>query len=63
LLHRDPVGFSRRYSALLSNGYDAPPDTLFLRFVDAGLDDPALIRGAVGVLEMWLKELESLCSS
>jgi oligoendopeptidase F len=63
LLHRDPVGFSRRYSAPLSNGYDAPPDTLLLRFVGTGLDDPALIRGAVAVLEMWLKELESRCSS
>ena len=63
LLHREPAGFSRSYSALLSNGYDAPPDTLLQRFVGIRLDDPALIRGGAVVLESWLKEFESLCSS
>jgi oligoendopeptidase F len=63
LLHRESAGFSRRYSALLSNGYDAPPDSLLRRFVGISLDDPALVRGAAGVLESWLKEFESLCSA
>ena len=60
LLHRDPAQFKKNYLALLSNGYDAPPDVLLQRFVGTRIDDPALIDGAVGVLDSWLKELETL---
>ena len=55
--------FTQRYLALLSNGYDAPPDTLLQRFVDTRLDDPMLIDGAVGVLTGWLADLEMLYRS
>jgi hypothetical protein len=47
----------------LSNGYDSPPDTLLRRFVDTRLDDPMLIKGAVGVLTAWLADLEMLYRS
>jgi oligoendopeptidase F len=55
--------FAQRYLALLSHGYDAPPDTLLRRFVDTRLDDPMLIEGAVGVLRAWLADLEVLYRS
>ena len=55
-----PRQFRDRYMALLSHGYDAPPDTLLQRFVGIRLGDPALINGAVSVLESWLQALEVL---
>ena len=63
LLHENPPQFRDRYLGLLMNGYDAPPDTLLQRFVDVRLQDPALIDGAVHVLDSWLKELEALYAS
>jgi hypothetical protein len=55
--------FQRRYLALLSNGYDAPPDKLLVRFIGIRLGDPALIDGAVRLLESWVRQLKSLYRS
>jgi oligoendopeptidase F len=63
LFNKRPGQFPGRYVALLSNGYDAPPDGLLRRYVDTNLSDPALIDAAVRVLESWLTQLESLYRS
>jgi oligoendopeptidase F len=63
LLQKNPQQFRDRYMGLLMNGYDAPPDTLLQRFVDMRLQDPALVDGAVHVLDSWLKELDALYAS
>ena len=63
LLQKDPQQFRDRYLGLLMNGYDAPPDTLLQRFVGMDLEDPALVDGAVHVLDSWLTELEALYGS
>ena len=63
LFRTKPRQFQRRYMALLSNGYDAPPDALLRRFVGNGLGDPELIDNAVSVLDSWLHELEALYRS
>jgi oligoendopeptidase F len=60
LLRKRPRQFSVCYKALLSNGYDAPPNVLLRRSVDIGLDDPALIDSAMRLLEMWFTQLEAL---
>ena len=63
LLQNNPQQFRERYLGLLMNGYDAPPDTLLQRFVGMDVEDPALVDGAVHVLDSWLKELEALYAS
>jgi oligoendopeptidase F len=63
LLQTKSKEFPRRYMALLSHGYDAPPDTLLQRFVGIRLGDPALVDGDVRVLASWLRQLEALYSS
>jgi len=63
LMQTNPQQFQERYFGLLTNGYDAPPDTLLQRFVGIGLQDPALVDGAAHVLDSWRKELEALYAS
>ena len=55
LLHQDPTGFRTRYQALLSNGYDAPPEELLQRFLALDLSDTdTMAAAATRVIEQWL---------
>ena len=57
----DPQGFSRRYVALLKNGFDASPQVLEKRFLGIDLDDSAgLVSGATGVITGRVHLLEKL---
>jgi oligoendopeptidase F len=56
-LHRDPVGFTKKYGALLRHGYDAPPEELLQRFLGVSLSNPdSLVTGAVNVMQQWLDD-------
>lgn len=58
--HRDPADFGRRYAALLRNGFDAPADELIRKFMGFGLDNQALLRSALELMERRTKELAML---
>jgi oligoendopeptidase F len=58
--HRDPADFGRRYAALLQNGFDAPADELIWKFMGFGLDNEALLRSALELMEQRTKELALL---
>lgn len=59
-LETDERNFAPRFSALLSHGYDAPPDTLLQRTIGMRLDDPTVVEHAVAVIAKWTQELRSL---
>jgi oligoendopeptidase F len=60
LMRQDPAGFTRRYHALLSNGYDAPPQELLQRFLALDLSDTdTMVAGATRVIEQWLTAYEA----
>ncbi|RKR83366.1 oligopeptidase F [Mucilaginibacter gracilis] len=58
--HRDPTDFGRRYAALLRNGFDASADELIRKFMGFGLDNQALLRSALELMQQRTKELASL---
>jgi oligoendopeptidase F len=59
LYHDSPAEFTRRYGALLRNGYDAPPQELLRRFLGVDMSDTdALVASATKVLERWVAEYE-----
>lgn len=60
MLARDPADFSRRYSALLRNGFDAPPASLLKRFLDLDPQDPRMLGGALSVIERKVDLLEEI---
>ncbi|HEX6746785.1 MAG TPA: hypothetical protein VF092_05765 [Longimicrobium sp.] len=60
LYQRDRGDFVRRYTALLSHGYDDQPDALLRRFMGFGLSGGTLVDDAVRVIEARTAELERL---
>jgi oligoendopeptidase F len=58
LYTRDPKGFVQRYTALMKNGFDAPPAVLLKRYLDIDLSDPRLVTDAVKLLENKIDLLE-----
>ncbi|MGA8574324.1 MAG: M3 family metallopeptidase [Candidatus Cybelea sp.] len=58
---RNPSGFSRRYVALLKNGFNDTPAVLERRFLGIDLnDEPALVANAGALIEKRTKELQKL---
>lgn len=55
--HRDPADFGRRYAALLRNGFNAPADKLIRKFMGFGLDNQALLRSALELMQQRTIEL------
>lgn len=55
---RDREHFVPRYTALMRNGFDAPPAVLLKRFLDIDLNDPRLVSNAMSVLEEKVSLLE-----
>jgi oligoendopeptidase F len=53
-----PDSFSKKYIALMSNGFDAAPGELLKKFLGIDLYDPALVTGAVHILEDKVRLLE-----
>jgi oligoendopeptidase F len=66
-LHRyeqDPKGFSRRYLAMLKNGFTATPQALERQFLEIDLDDPgALVGNATALISRRAVELGGLYAS
>jgi oligoendopeptidase F len=61
---RDPQGFSRRYMALLAEGFDDTPQSLLKQHVGIDLNNTArLVDGATGLIEQRTAELAQLYSS
>ena len=54
----DPANFVPRYLALMQNGFDAPPEVLFKRFLDIDLHDPRLVSNALSIVEEKVNLLE-----
>jgi oligoendopeptidase F len=53
-----PEPFVKDYIALMSNGFDAPPEILLKKFLKIDFHDPQLVAGAVQILEKKVKQLE-----
>ncbi len=58
-----PEKFVPRHVALMRNGFDAAPADLLKRFLQVDLRDPALVSGALQLLEARMKDLEALYAS
>jgi oligoendopeptidase F len=55
----DPAQFVPRYTALLKNGFDAPPAELLKHFLDIELLSPSLLADDLNLLNRRLAELEA----
>ena len=60
LYQKDRADFAKRYTELLSNGFNEAPAPLLKHFLDIDINDPAMITGALRVVRSKVKELESL---
>jgi oligoendopeptidase F len=60
MFRNDPVGFRDRYIALMRNGFDDTPEHLLKTSLNIDLEDPALLRSALAILEQRLDELRKL---
>lgn len=59
MYRRDPQYFVPRYTALLKNGFNAPPEVLLKRFLDIDISDPQqLLPGALKIIEEKVNLLE-----
>lgn len=58
--HADPKGFAIKYTALLSNGFDAPAEDLLKKFMGFGLDNKALLNGTLQIMKDKTELLRSL---
>jgi oligoendopeptidase F len=61
-MEADPKVFPAKFTALLSNGYDARPNDILQRFVGLSLDDPRLVDRAMDVISGRLEILRNLYS-
>jgi oligoendopeptidase F len=59
LFKRDPQHFISNYTALMRNGFDAPPDVLLRRFLNIDLRDPRLLSDALSVIQGKIDLLET----
>ena len=59
-LEGDERAFAPRFNALLSGGYEAPPDTILKRTLGVGVNDPAVVRRSTAVIARWTWELRAL---
>jgi oligoendopeptidase F len=60
MVKRDPVGFQKRYSELLRNGFYAPPDELLHKFFGRDLSQQQLVDDSMGILEARIRALAEL---
>lgn len=60
LYSADPEDFVPRYTALLKNGFDAPPVTLLKRFLKIDLLDPSFVTDDFKLLDQRLTQLEKM---
>jgi oligoendopeptidase F len=51
--------FVPRYTALLKNGFDAPPAVLLKKFLNIDLSSPALVQDDIDLLNRRLDQLEA----
>jgi oligoendopeptidase F len=58
LFKRDPQHFVPSYTALMRNGFDAPPEVLLRRFLNIDLHDPRLLSDALSVIQGKIDLLE-----
>jgi len=54
----DPMAFAKRYTALLSEGFDAPADDLLKRNMGFGLDGKSLLDGALALVRNQTSQLQ-----
>ncbi len=58
--HADPKGFAIKYTALLSNGFDAPAEDLLKKYMGFGLDNDALLNGTLQIMKDKTEVLKGL---
>ncbi len=58
--HADPKGFAIKYTALLSNGFDAPAEDLLKKYMGFGLDNDALLNGTLQIMKDKTEALKGL---
>jgi oligoendopeptidase F len=51
MVHQDPTGFTAKYTALLKNGFDAPANDLFKKFMGFNLDNEALLNSTLQLMQ------------
>lgn len=52
----DPVGFPKKYTAMVANGFDRPASALLKDFLGISLDDPNLLEGVFKMIDKTYKE-------
>jgi len=50
MVHETPKGFGVKYTALLKNGFNAPAEDLLKKFMGFGLDENALLKGTLQMM-------------
>jgi oligoendopeptidase F len=57
---KNPDDFTKRYIALMKNGFDSSPGALLKRFLNLELQNPSLLKNAIKVLSAKIDKLDSL---
>lgn len=58
MVHEDPKGFPAKYTALLKNGFNAPAEDLLQKFMGFGLNEDALLKGTLQMMNDKTTELK-----
>ncbi len=56
----DPVGFPKKYTAMVANGFDRPASALLKDFLGISLDDPNLLEGVFKMIDKNFKEVAGI---
>jgi oligoendopeptidase F len=60
MFQRNPAWFVPRYTAMMRNGFNAPPAAILRKFLGLNLQDPRLVSDTFGLLEGKIKALKAL---
>jgi oligoendopeptidase F len=63
IIEADPTGFAKRYTALLSAGFDAPADDLMKKNMGFSLDGKSLLDGALDLVRKQTSQLQESYAS
>ena len=63
MIEADPTAFAKRYTALLSEGFDAPADELMKKNMGFGLDGKSLLDGALDLVRKQTSQLQESYAS